>query len=345
MRGDVIYRNNDITIGKTPQQSAKHAKEKWGEHWKIIRYHLMAKHALDNSESVVSIRDPHKPSERLKAALQQSKKDKGHILVYEKANRDEELTEDSNTKSFVYNGGALSFYSNKVMEIDGVKSPTVLLTDFWDDLSWAGIAKEGGVKLKNGKKPERLLKRIIEMVCTAPGDIVLDYHLGSGTTAAVAHKLGQKYIGIEQLDYGDNDSLVRLQNVINGDQSGISKIVNWQGGGEFVYCELMKYNEVFMERIRDAKTSDQLVKLWKDMSENSFLNWYFNPSSPEKALSGFTAIADEQGGFKKQKQLLVSLLDKNQLYVNLTEIEDAQFDISKTDKELNREFYGKVYDA
>ena len=78
---------------------------------------------------------------------------------------------------------------------------TELLTNFWNHISWAGIAKEGGVKLKNGKKPEKLLKQIIELN-TNIGDIVLDYHLGSGTTCAVAHKMKRQYIGIEQLDYG-----------------------------------------------------------------------------------------------------------------------------------------------
>jgi adenine-specific DNA-methyltransferase len=71
-----------------------------------------------------------------------------------------------------------------------------------------------------------------------PHDIILDYHLGSGTTAAVAHKCNRQYIGVEQLDYGNNDSVQRLRNVINGDQTGISKAVNWQGGCGYRFYEL-----------------------------------------------------------------------------------------------------------
>lgn len=93
--------------------------------------------------------------------------------------------------------------------------------DFWQDIKTSGaIANEGGVKLEKGKKPEKIVYRIIKMV-TTPKDLILDYHLGSGTTCAVAHKMGRQYIGVEQLDYGENSAVVRLKNVINGDKTGI----------------------------------------------------------------------------------------------------------------------------
>jgi len=184
------------------------------------------------------------------------------------------------------------------------------------------------------------VKRLITMI-TEQGDLVLDFFSGSGTTCAVAHKMGRLYIGIEQLEYGENDSVVRLQNVINGDKSGISKSVNWQGGGDFVYCELMKYNEAFMERIQAARSSEELVQIWREMAEDSFLNWYVNPAMPEEAVRDFEAIGREENGLEKQKHLLAELLDKNQLYVNLTEIDDAQFKVSAEDKALNKAFYGE----
>jgi len=86
-----------------------------------------------------------------------------------------------------------------------------------------------------------------------PEDIVLDFFMGTGTTCAVAHKMGRQYIGVEQLDYGENSAVVRLKNVINGDQSGISKAVNWQGGGDLVSCELKEFNERFIRKIQEAK--------------------------------------------------------------------------------------------
>lgn len=193
-------------------------------------------------------------------------------------------------------------------------------------------------------KNELLLQRIIEYT-TKPGDIVLDFFLGSGTTAAVAHKMGRQYIGIEQMDYIESIPVERLKKVIAGEQGGISKAVNWQGGGEFIYCELMKYNEAFMERIQAAKTSKELLQIWQDMAEGSFLNWYVNPEMPEEAVKDFEALGKETDGLEKQKRLLAELLDKNQLYVNLSEIDDAQFKVSDEDKALNRAFYGEAYNA
>jgi adenine-specific DNA-methyltransferase len=210
--------------------------------------------------------------------------------------------------------------------------------------SFGNCRQEGGVELRSGKKPEELLKSILEM-SSSEGDIVLDFFTGTGTTAAVAHKMGRQYIGIEQLDYGENDSVVRLQNVIKGDQSGISKASKWQGGGDFIYCELMKYNEAFMERIQAAQSSEELLNIWREMAEGSFLNWYVNPTMPEEAVNDFMALGREENGLGKQKQILAELLDKNQLYVNLSEIDDAQFKVSEEDKALNKAFYGEAYNA
>lgn len=217
--------------------------------------------------------------------------------------------------------------------------------DFWQDIKTSGaISNEGGVKLEKGKKPEKIIHRIITMI-TKPEDIVLDYHLGTGTTCAVAHKMGRQYIGVEQLDYGKNDSIARLNNVIKGDNTGVSNMLNWQGGGDFIYCELMKYNEAFMDKIQSAKTSDEIFELWKGIDENSFLNWYVNPEMPEEAINDFIEIGKAENGLDKQKKLLAELLNKNQLYVNLSEIDDADFDVSEEDKKLNRSFYGEAYDG
>lgn len=221
------------------------------------------------------------------------------------------------------------------------------LNQAMDELLKSMVNKKGTdeiVELFGGKvfaypKNELLLQRIIEY-STSEGDIVLDFHLGSGTTAAVAHKMGRQYIGIEQMDYIETIPVERLKKVIKGEQGGISESINWQGGGEFIYCELMKYNEVFMERIQAAKSSKELLKIWQEMAEGSFLNWYVNPEMPEEAIQDFEELGKEPNGLEKQKRLLAELLDKNQLYVNLSEIDDAQFKVSKEDKALNKAFYG-----
>ena len=277
-----------------------------------------------------------------------SKNDSDKIYCYKRTGYDD---------VFIKNGRQIYFYASKVKEIDGEIVPAKPLTNLWVDIPYNGISGEGGVKLKNGKKPEKLLRRIID-ISTKEKDIVMDFHLGSGTTTSVAHKMGRQYIGIEQLEYGENDSVTRLKNVIGKrakgklveefedyDKSGISKSVNWQGGGDFVYCELMQYNEAFIDKIQKAKTSKELEQLWKDIAENSFLNWYVNPEMPEDAVRDFREIGKTEGGMEKQKKLLAELLNKNQLYVNLSEIEDADFKVSEADKKLNKLFYGSKYDG
>jgi len=210
--------------------------------------------------------------------------------------------------------------------------------DVWSDIMSFQQLPTSKEKLDfDTQKTEALLERIISSA-TREGDLVLDFFSGSGTTAAVAHKLKRHWVAVEQLEEQIDILLKRLAKVINGDQSGISKSVGWQGGGDFIYCELMKYNEAFMERIQAAKSSKELLKIWREMAEGSFLNWYVNPEMPEEAVKDFEAIGDPE----KQKKLLAELLDKNQLYVNLSEIDDAQFKVSKEDKALNKAFYGEA---
>src|SRR5690606_28724088 len=119
-------------------------------------------------------------------------------------------------------------------------------------------------------KPEKLLERIIH-IGTNEKDIVLDFFAGSGTTAAVAMKMGRQFITTEQMDYIENVTCTRLKKVIEGEQGGISKSVNWQGGGSFVYLELKKYNQTFIEQIEEAKDTETLLQIWEQMKAKSFL--------------------------------------------------------------------------
>lgn len=138
---------------------------------------------------------------------------------------------------YIVNGKQISFYSKNVSTIDGSLTANKLLTNIWLDISWEGIAKEGNVKFKKGKKPERLIKRCLELT-TDKDDLVLDSFLGSGTTAAVAHKMGRKYIGIELGEQARTHCQPRLKAIVNGEQSGISSLLTWQGGGGFKFYTL-----------------------------------------------------------------------------------------------------------
>ncbi len=211
---------------------------------------------------------------------------------------------------------------------------TVPINNFYDLAgSFGNCRNEGGVELRSGKKPEELLKIIISHF-SSENDIVLDYHLGSGTTSAVAHKMKRQFIGLEQLNYGENDSVKRLINVIKGDKTGISKSVNWQGGGSFVYLELKKYNQTFIEQIASASSATQLLEIWEQMKAKSFLNYNVDIKKQDEHLEEFKALA-----LAEQKQHLCELLDKNQLYVNLSSLNDADFACTEEEKRLNRDFY------
>ena len=138
---------------------------------------------------------------------------------------------------YMYNGERWLFYRDKLKEIDGELVSGEPLTNLWDDLRSNNLHNEGGVKFPKGKKPEALIKRVLELF-TNPGDLVLDSFLGSGTTAAVAHKMGRRYIGIEMGEHAVSHCVPRLRKVIEGEQGGISKSVNWQGGGGFRFYRL-----------------------------------------------------------------------------------------------------------
>jgi adenine-specific DNA-methyltransferase len=187
-----------------------------------------------------------------------------------------------------------------------------------------------------GQKPEALIKRILEM-CTDEGDLVLDFHLGTGTTAAVAHKMKRQYIGVEQMDYIDEFVVNRLVDVIKGNNTGISKDVNWQGGGSFVYCELAKLNQKYADRIQIAENDKELADIWREMKKTGFISCYVNPQDINPEAEDFKSLS-----FEEKKRLFMELLDKNQLYVNYCDIDDEDYNISDADKAFTKSFYEGV---
>ena len=227
------------------------------------------------------------------------------------------------------------FFKRRITEYKGLRPKTT-----WIDKKYN--ATQHGTKLLEsilGKKSfsyPKSLHTVIDIVkiTTDPGDIILDFFAGSGTTGHAVSELNKEckgkrqFILAEQLDEHISVCKERLQKVIANDPF-IDE--------EFISCELMQYNQAYVDKIQAADSPDELVALWKDIAENSFLNWYVNAETPEEAVDDFKAIDD----LEAQKNLLVELLDKNQLYVHLSEIEDADFGVSAEDKALNRVFYGE----
>ena len=190
-----------------------------------------------------------------------------------------------------------------------------------------------GESVFTNPKPEDLVKRAIEL-STDEGDYVLDFFMGSGTTPAVALKLNRKFIGIEQMDYINTVSVERLKKVIEGEQTGISKAVNWKGGGSFVYCELKNDAQNTVEQIKQAESLDELLIIFNKMKSSSFLSYRIDPKKMLEEDFIVLSLAE-------QKQLLLELIDNNNLYVNYSDIEDVHYNISDEDKKLNRLFYGE----
>jgi len=230
-------------------------------------------------------------------------------------------------------GRRVIFYKERLIELNGAKVPGELITDTWTDIAIEGIAKEGNVDFSRGKKPEKLISRVLELSSNV-NDIVLDFFAGSGTTGAVAHKMKRQYILCEQMDYVEELPINRIKGVVEGDQSGISKAVNWQGGGSFVYLELKKFNETFMEQIEEAKSTETLLQIWEQMKAKSFFKYSIDLRAFENSLDEF-----KQFDLKRQKEILCELLDKNQLYVNLSSLNDADFACTEEEKRLNQDFY------
>lgn len=131
----------------------------------------------------------------------------------------------------------VSWFKNVCIKERGYIFKKEKVGSLWADLNWNNVNREGGVVFTGGKKPEVLIQRILELA-TEPGDLVLDSFLGSGTTAAVSHKMGRRYIGVELGEHCYSLCIPRLRSVIDGEQAGISKSLNWHGGGGYKFYEL-----------------------------------------------------------------------------------------------------------
>lgn len=182
-------------------------------------------------------------------------------------------------------------------------------------------------------KPEELLKEIIS-ITTKENDLVLDFFMGSATTQAVAMKMQRRFIGIEQMDYINTVSVERLKKVIAGEQGGISKVVNWQGGGSFVYAELFEKNQGYLKDILASKDNQAPEVVYDRMVEGT--------TDLDFRVDLDTFKTDTQDmNFTDRKKLLLQIIDKNQLYYQYSEIDDTDVRdlVSDVDYEFNDKFY------
>jgi len=181
----------------------------------------------------------------------------------------------------------------------------------------------------NYPKPPSLIKRLLRIGNVQNKDLVLDFFSGSGTTAQAVLELNKEdggnrqFILCEQLDYVDTVTVPRVK-----------KVIQKLGGGEFVYLELLKWNQNFVEKIQRAKTKGELKNLWETMKEKAFLSYKVDVKTIDKHAKDFGDLSIED-----QKRFLLECLDKNHLYVNYSEIDDEEYGVSEEDKEINKLFY------
>ena len=194
-------------------------------------------------------------------------------------------------------------------------------------------------------KPEEFLEMIIAS-STNKNDLVLDFFAGSGTTGAVAHKMGRRWIMLEQMDYIKNITKVRMQKVLEGEEGGVSEKHNWKGGGSFCYLELAKWNEEAKEKIIACDSLEKLKTLFKELYDKYFLNYNLNVklffegnNSQPKIDSDEFKVLD----LEKQKQIFCNMLDLNQMYINAREVKDKHYGLTDEDIKLTEKFYSIYY--
>lgn len=203
------------------------AKKKLGDNYE----EKLNDFVLSNAERVIRTARPDYNSvgQNVRGIIDLSKKNEDEILKIER---------EGYPDMYFTKGDRILFYKDKLKNVDGQLVAGEPLTNLWSDILSNNLHKEGGIKFPKGKKPEFLIKRILDL-CSSPNDLILDSFAGSGTTAAVAHKMNRRWITIELGDQAFTHVQPRLKRVVTGiDQDGVSKAVNWKGGGGFRYLRL-----------------------------------------------------------------------------------------------------------
>ncbi|PDX34571.1 methyltransferase [Helicobacter pylori] len=240
-------------------------------------------------------------------------------------------------KALKENHSLVGVFKDRLRVFQKVRSNTTRAKSiFWDK---SMITQKGTEEVKqifktqifDFPKPEALISRILE-ISTNENDLVLDFFAGSGTTCAVAHKMKRRYIGIEQMDYIETITKERLKKVIEGEQGGISKKCDFKGGGSFVYAELKEVNSGIKKQILNAKSASECLKIFNDLNER-FLK------RTDCKIDEIHSEEFQNLDLNEQKRICCKLLDSNEDYLNLGDIDEDAWEIDKITKKYNEIFY------
>jgi adenine-specific DNA-methyltransferase len=207
-------------------------------------------------------------------------------------------------------------------DYQGEKAKTV-----WNESNYTGQTGTSELKAIFGDKvfsypKSPYLMRDVIQISTDQGDLVVDFFGGSGTTSAVAHQMKRQYITIEQMDYVESITKTRILKTLKKEDEG------------FVYMELAKWNEGWIEKINKAKSAKEVAQIWTEVKTLPFLSYKVDPKIIDANAKEFSELS-----IGDQKTFLIECLDKNQVYINLSEIEDKDHKITNEDKKLNYQFY------
>ncbi len=273
----------------------------------------LSEFVMNNAERVVRLARPDYKavSSEAREMIDRSKARSGEVFLLER---------ESHSNMYFVNGERILFYSDKLKIIDGKYVAGEPLTSLWDDILSNNLHNEGGIEFPKGKKPEGLIKRCLDLA-TKSGDIVLDSFAGSGTTGAVAHKMGRRWIMVELGEHCHSHVIPRLKKVIDGeDSAGVTAAMNWKGGGGFRYYRIAPSlivndrwgNPVINPEYNAAQLAEALAKLEGFTYAPSETHWWQHGHSSERDFIYVTtqnlsaeqlqALSDEVGA---ERSLLV----------------------------------------
>lgn len=229
--------------------------------------------------------------------------------------------------------GEIAFFDDKIKIKDRVKEGSKPTTCWYD--SEFNATSHGTFLLKKIFEGDKVFSypksiytmRNIVQITTKEDDIVLDFFAGSGTTGHAVLDINQKdggdrkFILCEQMDYVETTTTERIKRIMPEKDC-------------FLTLELMKYNQKYIDLIEETDSKDEIISVWNEMQENAFLSYQFDRKTFNERLEAFKTAPLEE-----MKNYLMEVLDKNQLYINYTEINDETFDVSELDKALNKQFY------
>ncbi|WP_352898417.1 site-specific DNA-methyltransferase [Mesorhizobium sp. M1340] len=216
--------------GATPNEQWSLARKKLGAEEATERVSGLANEfAIKNAFRVFETKTLQKPARWLHKPITRSRESE-HVI---------KLDRETGEPLYLYRGRQVYFLGKGLRVVDGELAVARPVSNIWTDIPTNNVQSEGGVSFPSGKKPEFLLRRVIQMITDSPNDIVLDSFAGSGTTGAVAHKMKRRWIMIEAGDHCETHIVPRLKCVIDGkDSGGISDITGWTGGGGYRYFAL-----------------------------------------------------------------------------------------------------------